>query len=163
MIRSSVLLAACLLFAVLPSAAQAQFDCSDSVFAYVDGGSIRVVHMGALYNCCPTRFDYDVTVEEEQITVVEVEILENPCYCICCMDLATAIEDVPPGEYVLDFHWYEYETYEWRVWYLDVSVPDVGQMGDYFVAWSNHSDCYGTTGISDEDPPTWGMIKEMYR
>jgi hypothetical protein len=146
--------------------AWAQETCTDSVFAWVGGDHVRVFHTGALYNCCPTRFDYDVFVEWSSILVVENEILENPCYCVCCIDLETEIEGLAPGAYVLVFRWYDYETYEWRDWPLEIEVDDVGQgTPEPSVARAWFSDCYGSSaGVAEEEPPTtWGMIKSLYR
>ncbi len=159
-----------MLFLVLLAAmpALAQETCTDSVFAFVDGDRIQVFHTGALYNCCPTRFDYDVSVDVGSILVVENEILEQPCYCVCCIDLETDIEDMAPGAYVLVFRWYDYETYMWRDWPLDIEVADVGQgMPGPSVALTWFSDCYGSSAsVAEEGAPrlgSWGAIKEIYR
>ena len=148
------------------SPAWGQETCTDSVYAAVDGNRIRVVHTGALYNCCPTRFDYDVSVQDNAFLVVESEILENPCYCICCIDLEMEIEDAPPGEYTLLFVWYDYDTQMWRDWMLEIDVPDVGQgTADPVVASAYFSDCYGSmSGVTPESPGiSWSAIKETYR
>jgi hypothetical protein len=146
--------------------AVAQWDCEDEIYAVVEEDCITVHHIGALYNCCPTRFDYDITLEEPLITVVETENLEGGgCWCVCCMDLAIGIDAVPPGEYTLEFRWFDYEGQEWLSVLLDVIVEDWGQVSDLHLAWSDYSDCYGTTDTGDEDPPafSWGMVKLMFK
>lgn len=146
--------------------AWAQDSCQDSVFAVVEGNSVTVYHTGALYNCCPTRFDYDVDLVDEYILIVENEVLWNPCYCICCTDLTLDIDHVPPGEYTLEFHWLDYETGVWLVEILPVVVPGgVPDPGEPIVAGSSFSGCYGGSSDVEEQEltSTWGTIKALYR
>jgi len=159
------IVAAGLLF-IFVQPAWAQESCQDSVFAVVEGNSITVYHTGALYNCCPTRFDYDVHLVDEYILIVENEILWNPCYCICCMDLTLEMDHVPPGEYTLEFHWYDYETEVWLVEIFPVVVPGgVPDPGEPIVVYSSHSGCYDEMSDVEEQEPTttWGTIKALYR
>jgi hypothetical protein len=146
-----------------PATVLAQHDCTDSVYVYVEGSRVGVMHTGALYNCCNSGFEYDVTIEQDRIIVVENEILVQPCYCICCIDCAMVIENVPAGEYLLEFYWLELD---WEVWVLEIVVGEVGQFGAPYVEWTDRSDCYGSsTEVEDEDSPqtSWGMIKLMFK
>ena len=157
-----MLAATCVL--VTSSVAWAQYECTDEIYATVEGTTITIFHDGALYNCCPTDFVYDLTIEEQTIVVHEIEILEEPCYCLCCIDLSVEIVNVPPGEYTAEFHWYDYETDGWLMWPLEITVggeatpPEPG-IGDTFF-----SDCYTADVEDEEDPsPSWGTIKARYR
>lgn len=145
----------------------AQEMCTDSVYVAVEGSRVTVFHAGALYNCCTTQFDYDVSLDGDRLIVVENEVLDDPCYCICCMDLEVVIEDVPPGEYILEFHWYDYESDRWRVWTLPVAVQVFGRApGDPYVSSSSRSECYDETSPvreRDEAACTWTLIKALYR
>lgn len=157
--------AACVLTVLLAAAvpARAQDACEDSIYATVEGSTIDVFHDGATYNCCPT-FGYTVDQIGDRIIVREVEV-EGLCDCICCMDLSVAIEDVAPGEYTIEFHWFEYGLWEWWVWEIPVTVPDVGQgAGDPSVLAFQKSECYTHTAVFQAKPlKSWGMIKAMYR
>lgn len=153
---------------VVPAGAQ-WMECDDEVYAVVEGSTVTVHHVGALYNCCPDPFEYTVSQDDVVIEVVETEVLNNPCFCICCFDLLVQIEDLAPGGYSLIFHWFDYEAGEWLNVALDVVVPDQGQMGDPYVASTYLSDCYtAPTGVPGEpitpSPMTesWGQIKALY-
>lgn len=102
-----VMLAACSLAAAGPALAQA--DCEDAFRTEVVGDAITIHHLGATYNCCPEPFAYEVSQEGDRIVVQENEILENPCYCLCCYDLEATVSGardsgclgisaVPPGD-----------------------------------------------------------------
>jgi len=144
--------------------ARAQEECSDDIYAVVEGNAVTIFHDGALYNCCPTDFGYDLTIQEQTIAVLETEILEEPCYCVCCIDLSVEIVNVPPGEYTVEFRWYDYETWEWRMWPLEISVggeatPPEPAIGDTFF-----SDCHtADVEVEYDATPSWGMIKAWYR
>jgi hypothetical protein len=142
--------------------ASAQIACRDSVYALVSDGTMQVFHEGATYNCCPT-FAYEVELSGDQIQIYETEV-ESLCDCICCMDLDVTVESVPPGEYTVEFHWFDYETQGSRVWELVVSVGDAGQGGDPVVARFGKSDCYDpAAGVAEDAADTWTMIKALYR
>ena len=159
---------ASLLLAAIASAgnAWAQGACSDSVYAEVEGSQITVYHTGALYNCCLTT-TYDVLFPEAgRIDITEREVGENPCYCTCCFDLYVQTADVPPGEYLVGFSWYDYEAGGWREWRLVVVVPEAGQCPCLPVSDYLRSDCGGWTGVppvGEESGATWSAIKTLYR
>ncbi len=145
------------------SPAQAEGACVDTLYAAAEGTTIRVYHDGATYNCCPV-FGYEVDVVADRIVIRELEI-ESWCNCICCMDLDVVVEDVPPGSFTVEFHWFDYETAEWQAWELDVSVEDLGQGAiEPALGVSRNSECYDpTTGVGQHSPETWTMIKIRYR
>jgi hypothetical protein len=156
-----------LVLCMLAFPAVAQFpDCEDFVYALVVDGQVQVFHEGAVYNCCPERFDYAVDVVGSTILVTETEIEGEPCDCDCCFDLKVTILDLAPGTYDLNFSWYDYYVWEWAVWLLEVTVPDLGQPGDPVVGDVLKSDCYwNTTGVGEPGyrVETWGLIKALYR
>jgi hypothetical protein len=155
-IVSFMLLLSC---GVIP--AEAQQECVDNVYAAVEGSTIRVFHDGATYNCCPV-FDYALSSVGERITVHECEI-EAACDCECCMDLEVTIADVPPGDYIIEFHWFEYDSSEWVMVELEVSIG--GDQGNVPVlANFSHSDCYDpATATPDEPATSWSVLKAIYR
>jgi hypothetical protein len=154
---------------VFPAAAQSPL-CDDFIYAVVDEGNLALHHQGAEYNCCPIGFTYDFSFEGETLRVTESEILPEPCDCNCCFDLVARLADVPPGQYSVIFKWFNYESWSWQEWLLEVSVPEAGQTGDPVLAAVNQSDCYWeTTGVETSpappgpSPATWGTLKATYR
>jgi len=162
--KSTLLLALVLFVSTAPALAQFP-DCEDFVNALVFNGQVQVFHEGAVYNCCPDRFDYAVDVVGSSILVTETEVEGEPCDCDCCFDLQMTILDLAPGTYDLTFTWYDYHVWEWAVWLLEVTVPDLGQPADPSVGDVLKSDCYWQT-TSVEEPQfriqTWGLIKALY-
>jgi hypothetical protein len=169
------LLAAFSLAALLETSASAQdFDhwCweADEVHARVDEDALIIFHDAALYNCCPDPFDYTVSLEGSTIRVRESEVLTEPCYCICCFDLAVTIEGLPPGDYELEFSWYDYEGEAWLARWLEVAIPDAGQAHLPAVADRYNSGCLAAQAVpetaspepDDEEPPSWGRIKALF-
>lgn len=115
------------------------YDVRDSVYVEVEHGTITIHHDAALYNCAPDSIAYTWTQEGDTFRVVETEY--NPsAYCLCCYELTTSMEDVPPGDYVIDFTWEDYVTgTEHRI--LCVTVPDEGQSGGPHGGGHTCSDC----------------------
>jgi hypothetical protein len=154
---------------ILGAPVLAQDLCDDSFRTEVEGGALTVHHLGALYNCCPEPFAYDVSQEGDLITIRETEVLENPCYCICCFNLAVVVEDVMPGSWTVVFHWYDYETQLCQEQELPVVVPDAGQSGTLHVASAENSGCLGLSAVPDtgqQAPPpraSLGTLKGIYR
>jgi hypothetical protein len=140
----------------------AQEVCTDSIFVEVDGNLVRVLHTGALYNCCP-EFEYTVSQVGTVIEVIENETFQG-CYCVCCIDLSVDIGGVTPGEYVLEFHWFDYEANMWIMRALELVVPDQSLgYSDPHIVDHTHSDCYDWTPVpGEEGPSSWGMIKVLY-
>ena len=140
----------------------------DEIAAVVDGSTIRLFHDAALYNCCPEPFVYEVDLIGQEIFVHEVEVLVTPCYCICCYDMRTSIEDVPAGDYQLHFDWFDYESDDWVERVLEVSVPEIGQAGPWQLGSVFDSGCVAAAGVPEEEPddpesPTWGRLKALFR
>jgi hypothetical protein len=98
----------------------------DIIYATVEDGTITVHHDASLYNCCPDSIIYDWTQEGARFTVVETEV--NPmCMCMCCFNLTTSMENVPPGAYEIEFLWERLGHPHQQV--FQVIVPDEGQAG----------------------------------
>jgi hypothetical protein len=164
---TSLLTLICLMaLSIAPASAQDWCYNADNVYAFVYGSTVVIHHDAALYNCCADGFDYTVDQVGDTFYVEEIEILTNPCYCICCFNLSVAIEDVAPGEYMITFSWYDYEIYDWVQEELHVSVPDVGQTGRNepgSIYW--HGCLESPTSASDpvEGPEAWSVIKSLFR
>ena len=128
--RSALLLAAlgCVLVSPVSAASDWCYDNGDWIYAVVEDGTIAVHHDAAFYNCGPDSIAYVWTQQDNTFFVVETEW--NPqAMCFCCYNLTTAMERVPPGQYVIDFEWDDFETGpQHRI--LNVQVPDEGQSGE---------------------------------
>lgn len=143
---------------------------ADFVHAEVDGSTIIVHHDHALYNCCPVAIEYDVDQYVGFISVVETEILDEICPCMCCYNLFVEILNVPPGDYEIDFAWRDTETGEIEHRLLHVTVPELRQEGDMVAGESGGVDCLmePTSSVASPDDAkeqtlTWGTVKTRYR
>lgn len=173
--KITIVLAGALLVLGLSTVLQpvgAQYWCwdADNIYAQVVGSTVTFYHDAALYNCCPDRFDFEIDIAGGELIVEEYEILSSPCYCICCYNVALEIEDVPPGDYTGVYHWYDYEIEEWRVWLLEILVPDVGQSGEPQISWVSTPECLESSSVPEQEPSgedpdsgTWGRLKTIYR
>ncbi len=161
-----LIMAGVLLLLAVPATAQFGLWCenADVVRAEVDGSTVTVIHEAALYNCCPDPFQYDVTWESDHLVVTETEVLTNPCFCVCCFDLYTSVENVPPGDWTMWFRWYDYETNDWQQVEVPFTVEDVGQGGPVAAGASDGSGCLTSSGVDDTPQATtnWGCIKAIY-
>jgi hypothetical protein len=167
------LVAAIMLATVLAGPVTAQEDwCwnADLIYATVVGGTITVMHDATVYNCCPEPFAYDVLQEGSTIGVWEHEILENPCFCLCCYNLGVELLDVAPGDYVVEFHWFDYEAGDWLMRPIEVVVPPADRDGVLAIGEILNSGCTGYSDVpeGDETPPadepeTWGAVKHIYQ
>jgi hypothetical protein len=163
---SLVTLGILLILGIAPASGQDWCYNADNIYTMVYGSTVVIHHDAALYNCCPDGFDYSIDQVGDTFYVDEIEILNNPCYCICCFNLAATIEDVAPGEYNMIFSWYDYEIYEWVQEQLHFSVPALGQtgasaLGDIY--WSGCLDSPTSASEPTEEPALWGTIKSLFR
>ncbi|MFH1842000.1 MAG: hypothetical protein ABIF77_02235 [bacterium] len=170
--RSPLLLVALLVVGSATLAAAQPPVCDDYVYGLVDGDRVTVVHQGAEYNCCPDHFAYQLVAAVGVIRVTEIEVEGEPCDCICCFDLRVTIAEVPAGAWTVLFRWYDYGTWTWLEWPLQVVVPEAGQSGLPAVADAEKSECYwGTSVVPDPSvepgpgpaPGSWGAVKSLYR
>jgi len=68
-----------------------------------DGAGLLLLrHVNAGFNCCPTEILADLTIDDDSITIVENESLEDGgCYCLCLFDVDYRIDNLPAGEYTI--------------------------------------------------------------
>ncbi|MBD3235475.1 MAG: hypothetical protein GF330_02085 [Candidatus Eisenbacteria bacterium] len=171
-IRSLVCLGLVLLFSAATASAQYVW-CydADEIYAEVEGSTVTVFHDAALYNCCPDPFAYTVICEGDTILIEEIEVLTEPCYCVCCHNLWMMLEDVAAGDYLLQFSWYDYEGFEYVQRELEIHVPDIGQGGLFAEGPVAVPGCVESSGVPDTGPTdepdssivSWGTIKLLYR
>jgi len=150
-----------------PAAADFGLWCEggDVVRVEIDGSDATIVHEAALYNCCPDPFQYDVSWDGDVLLVTETEILTYPCYCVCCFDLYTTVENVPPGDWTVRFAWYDYETDAWLQMDVPFTVGNVGQEGPVLVGLSDSSGCLSSSDVDVPPGPatSWSSVKALYR
>ena len=85
-----------------------EYGCGDDeIVAEATGGVIHVHHLNACYYCCPENIAVTMTVEGNVLHVTETEITER-CRCMCCYTIDSDIEGVEPGEYLIEYCWYDY-------------------------------------------------------
>jgi hypothetical protein len=127
--RTLFVLAAMVVTVAFPASGQPDwcyYGTHDLIYALVEDGTITVHHDAALYNCCPDSIGYTWTQGSNRFTVVETEY--NPqCLCLCCFNLTTSMENVPPGIYEIAFQWERLGHPHEQI--LQVIVPDEGQSG----------------------------------
>jgi hypothetical protein len=87
--------------------------CGDDEFEFtVEDNTLHVLHRNATYNCCPDDIVISVCLEGDLLRLTEEEILTEPCWCICCYNVEATVVDLPSGEYVVEFCWFDYEAQE---------------------------------------------------
>ncbi|MBU8869704.1 MAG: T9SS type A sorting domain-containing protein [Gemmatimonadales bacterium] len=105
--------------------------CSDmdSITAEVVGGDLILRHNLATYNCCPDSFTYNAQISGQTLTVTENEVLTTPCDCMCCFNLGTTITGLEPGVWSIVYRWLDDGTWDWREWYLTVTIGEMDKAG----------------------------------
>ena len=150
---------------LLAGAAGAQDWCWDAdrvTAAYADG-RLTVHHLAALYNCCPDPYEYDIHLDGDRLVIVEHEVLEAPCDCMCCFNVGLHLWGVPAGVASVSFSWRDYEQNGWLTRVVPVSVPD-GPAADGLSSQTFATGCLDTTGVPEEPAPSaWGAVKSLYR
>ena len=59
-------------------------------------------------NCCPDELMVQMTVENDLITIQEIEHLTNPCRCICDYPVTATLGPFSPGTYTLEVYQDQY-------------------------------------------------------
>jgi len=95
----------------------------DEIILSVKGNTLHTRHENATYNCCPDDIVISAEVEENLILLTEEEILTNPCDCICCYEANAIVADLAPGEYIVEFCWFDYQTGEERCHIEEIVIP----------------------------------------
>jgi hypothetical protein len=97
----------------------------DDAFEFiVEGNGLCVSHLNATYNCCPDDIEVSLVVEEWLLILTEEEVLVEPCFCLCCYEVASTVEGLSPGEYAVEYWWYDYETGQEQCHVEIVVIPD---------------------------------------
>ncbi|MGB2987485.1 MAG: hypothetical protein WBE26_16600, partial [Phycisphaerae bacterium] len=86
-------------------------------------GTLDVVHRNALYNCCPDDIVISLSVEGAVLRLTEEEILTDGCFCVCCFDVQATVLNLEPGEYTVEFCWYDYDSSEEECYVQDIVIP----------------------------------------
>jgi hypothetical protein len=152
-----------------PQTAAAQYWCWDADEVTVDvlGDSVRVRHLADLINCCPEPISWELFVGEGTLLVVEHWV--PGCYCLCCFDLEMTMADVPPGQWLLSYRWFDIEADDWVDMVFEIELPDVGQGAWPTVVHQDDSGCLDPTSVPPgqeqhvETDSTWSTLKALYR
>jgi hypothetical protein len=87
----------------------------------VEGDRLTITHRDATYNCCPEDIEVSLEVDEWLLVLTETEVLVEPCFCVCCYEVDSTVGGLAPGEYTVEYTWWDYETGGERC-YTDVVV-----------------------------------------
>jgi hypothetical protein len=98
-------------------------DNADSFELVVEDDRLTVTHFGTRYNCCPEDIEVTFAVEEGRLILTEQEILVMPCPCVCCYDVESTVAGLAPGQYLVEYWWYDYDTGQDEVYMTIVVVP----------------------------------------
>jgi hypothetical protein len=57
-------------------------------------------------NCCPEELDVQMTVEDDLITIYEIErfFTRVPCPCLCDFPITATLGPFEPGTYILEVY-----------------------------------------------------------
>jgi len=135
----------------------AQENCFDSFQTSISGSSLTIDHFDAVYNCC-SIITTDEYLQGNTLTITEGEIPPF-CWCECCFTISTTIEDLPPGELIVNVVYFDLGV--WETWSATVIIPDIGQSGSGLLADLWKSECYETA--VDDPVLSWGSVKALYR
>ncbi len=155
------------LFAVSPpvSAYDLPF-CDDWLVVESEADIVTAVHMGGEYNCCPDHFEYSVELVEDRIEIIETEILpDDICVCMCCWNTTVAVEDVPPGDWLVHFHYWDNETGMMAELVGSVHVGGSGQGAAFAVLdnWDSGCLAIGTSAQEGFESSSWGRVKALWK
>jgi hypothetical protein len=141
---------------------------SDEVFAEVEGTSVTIHHLSAVYNCCPNPMEYIMGWQDGRLVIQEKEILVNGCWCICCYDLKVTFDDFAPGDWTVLFRWQDEENGAMQEVELSFFVPNESDM-DAPPAKDGYwrSDCLEAAAPVPGGPEpgclAWDAVKALYR
>lgn len=116
--------------------------------------SLHVFHENATYNCCLDDIVISLFADGNLLVLTEEEVLPDPCYCICCYDAEATVVDLAPGEYVVEFWWYDYEMDDYRCYVEEVVIPGGG--------WPDGDDPPVAID-ADDSPVAPGEVKRLPR
>jgi len=71
-------------------------DCLE--YNYTHGGTLRLRHIGAAFNCCPGEIYADITITDGEIVIDEKE-KEHACRCLCLYDVDYTVKHLKAGKY----------------------------------------------------------------
>lgn len=83
---------------------QASAESGESRFSvWVEGRYIHFEDM-MVANCCPDELELQMTIEDNLITIYEIEHLSMPCLCICDYPVTATLGPFQPGTYTLEVY-----------------------------------------------------------
>jgi hypothetical protein len=79
-------------------------DSNDLRFTVTVDGQYILFEDMMVANCCPDELELQMAVEDNFITIYEVEYLSTPCYCICDYPVSAILGPFTPGTYTLEVY-----------------------------------------------------------
>jgi len=74
-------------------------DCIE--YEYTGDSTLRIKHVNTCFNCCTGAFEVDIRVDSNQVLMVERELLDIYCWCLCPFDIEYEFDLLPPGIYTI--------------------------------------------------------------
>ncbi len=128
----------------------------------ISGHDVRVLNNGAEFNC-GSVIECDLDLECGTVTLVELEVLLEPQYCVCPFDLIFDFT-LAPGEYTLQLwrlQWWQTEAE--LVWVTEFEIVDPGFLTEVRVQQSGCGG-WGPTSVPEgvSENTSWTMIRSIY-
>ena len=95
----------------------------DVIQLTVEGSVLHTHHQDAEYNCCFEDIAVTLTVEGNLIRLDEEEIVPDPCWCLCCVDVWATVAGLASGNYTVEYCWFEYGTNQVECYSEDIVIP----------------------------------------
>ncbi|MEW6015887.1 MAG: hypothetical protein AB1690_11245 [Candidatus Zixiibacteriota bacterium] len=77
----------------------------EGVNYHYDGkGRLILKHINAGFNCCGQPFTAEIVVNDSAIIITESESAEQVCHCLCLYDLEYEFNNLPEGNYQVEFN-----------------------------------------------------------
>jgi hypothetical protein len=67
-------------------------------------GVLTVTHVNGSFNCCLDTIDVTMQLSSGTIDLREQEAAANPCFCVCPFDVATRINGLLSGHYLVNIY-----------------------------------------------------------
>ena len=96
-------------------------------YEYDGEGKLVIDHINAILNCCIDSVSINVSMMSDTLFIEDIEHASAPCRCVCEFDVSYEINDLAPGQYVIQIVG-PYELWEDEPLVLDVdfTVPASG-------------------------------------
>lgn len=96
-------------------------------WSYDGSAVLELVHVNALFNCCPDSATVDIAISGDTVTLTEKEHVEHPCTCWCEYDLGIRLYGMVPQIYRIRIKEPLRPPEEWMAVDIDLSESPSGR------------------------------------